>query len=125
MIILDSSAWIEYFTGTKNADFVEETLEKGNIITPSIVLVELSCKATKEKWDFQEQLTFIKSRSTIMGMNEKMILKCGKVYIEERKKKTKFGMADAIILTTAKEINAKILTKDNDFRGLDDVIMLD
>ncbi len=125
MIVLDCSAWVEYLKGSDLGEIVKKYIAENDIVTPSIVLIELSCKAEKEKWNFQEQLKFIKSKSTIIGLTERMILQCGKNYIEQRKKKPKFGIADAIILTTAKEINAKILTKDNDFQGLNEVILLE
>jgi len=124
MIVFDSSAWIEYLNDTKNADLVDEFLEKEEIITPSIVLIELSCKAEKEGWDFPEQLKFIKSRSRIIGLTARMISECGKIYNNQRKNKPKFGIADSIVLTTAINFNARILTKDNDFRDLNEAIML-
>jgi predicted nucleic acid-binding protein len=124
MIIFDSSAWIEYFKDTKNADIVEKILNEEKIITPSIVLLELSCKADKENWNFLNQLKFIRLKSTIAGMNEKTIINCGRVYNIQRKNKPKFGIADAVILTIAKEMNARILTKDDDFRNIESAIML-
>jgi len=124
MIVLDTSAWIEYLIDSKNAEYIEEILDNEDVITPSIVLVELSCKSEKEKWNFEEYLKFIKSKSEIIGMDEKTIIKCGKIYTKERKRKSSFGIIDAIILTIAKEKNAKVLTKDNDFLGLDEAIML-
>lgn len=124
MIIMDTSAWVENFEGSILGKIVEEYLNKESIITPSIVLVELSCKSIKENWDFEKVLRYIKSKSSIIGINEKIILEVGKIYHEIRGDKSSFGMIDAIILTTAKEFNAKILTKDNDFRDLNEAIII-
>ncbi len=124
MITIDSSAWIEYFTDSNNADFVEEILDNEETITPVVVLLELSCKAAKENWNFNEHLNFIKSKSSIVGTNDKIIINCGKIYTDERRRKPSFGMFDAVILAIAKENNAKILTKDNHFKDFDKVIML-
>jgi len=124
MIIIDTSAWIEYFRGSDIGRKVMEYLTKEEISTPSIVLIELSCKSIKEGWDFPEHLKFIKSKSSIIGVNEKIIIKCGENYVKIRKKKPKFGIIDSIILTTATEINAKILTKDSDFRDMNEAVLL-
>lgn len=124
MIIFDTSAWIEYFLDSEKADFIEDIMNNDETCTPSIVLIELSCKAAKEKWDFSECLRFIKSKSSITGINDDILLECGKIYIEKRKIKPSFSMIDAAIISIAKEKSAKILTKDNHFKDFRDVIMI-
>jgi predicted nucleic acid-binding protein len=124
MILFDTYAWIEYFKGTEKGKVAEKFMFEEDIITPSIVLIELSCKSAKEKWDFESYLNFIKSKSKIIGLNEKTIIKCGKIYTKEKEKKPNFGIADGIILTTALEINCKILTGDKHFSDLKETIML-
>ena len=57
-------------------------------------------------------------------MTEETIIKCGKLYAKEKNKKPRFSMADAIILTTAIKLNAKILTGDEHFRDLKEAIMI-
>ena len=52
MIIVDTFAWVEYFLGSKKGKIVEEYLNENNLVTPSIVLIELSCKSAKENWNF-------------------------------------------------------------------------
>ena len=68
--------------------------------------------------------TILKSKSSILGMNDNIVIKCGKIYVEERKIKPSFSMIDATILSIAKEKNARILTKDNHFKDFKEVIML-
>ncbi|MDO8460730.1 MAG: PIN domain-containing protein [Nanoarchaeota archaeon] len=124
MIAIDTFAWVEYFLGTKKGKLVEEYLNEEDLITPSIVLIELSCKSAKENWNFQELLSFIRSKSNIVGIKEAVIEECGKIYLEQRKKKGKFGMNDAIIWTIAKNVNAKIITGDEHFKDFKEVIMI-
>lgn len=124
MIVIDSSAWIEYFTDSKNADYIEKLLDEEETITPSVVLIELSCKSARERWNFLEYLRFIKSKSSIIGMKEETIIKCGKIYAEERKTKSSFSMMDAVIVSIAKQNNSNILTKDNHFKDFKEVILL-
>jgi len=124
MILIDTYAWIEYFKGTEKGKVVEKYLDEKEIFTPSIVLVELSCKAAKESWNFTEYLKFIKSKSIITGMNEEEIIKCGNIYLEQRRKKPKFGMVDAIIWAISLELKARILTGDEHFKDLNNGIMI-
>lgn len=124
MIIIDTSAWIEYLSGTIKGKIVRDNLENEDGFTPSVVLIELSCKLKKEEYNFKNILNFIKSKTTIIGIKEETIIKCGEIYLEERKKKSGFSMIDAVILAIAKENNAKILTKDSHFKDFDKVIML-
>ena len=65
-IVFDTYAWIEYFEGTKKGEKVEEYLKNNEIITPAIVLLELSYKADKENWNCKEILNFIKIYSKIV-----------------------------------------------------------
>lgn len=124
MIVIDTFAWVEYFLGSKKGKIVEEYLNENDLVTPSIVLIELSCKSAKENWNFGKLLSFIKSKSNILGIKESVIEKCGKIYIRERNKKGKFGMNDATIWAVAESINAKILTGDEHFKDYKEVIMI-
>ena len=123
-IILDTSAWIEYLRGSKEGGIVNDYIKNHEIVTPVVVLLELSYRADKEGWNFQQHLNFIKIKSEIVGINESSILKFGKIYNEQRKRLKSFGFADAIILMTALDKDAKIATKDRHFKGLNEAIML-
>ncbi len=123
-LILDTSAWIEYFKGSKYGEIVSNYIKENEIITPSVVLLELSYKADKEEWDFKQYLSFIKFKSEILGINESLLLQFGRLYNEQRKREKNFGFVDAIILMTAIDKKVKILTKDGHFDGLSEAIML-
>lgn len=123
-VAFDTSAWIEYFKGSSKGAIVNNYLDTGNLITPTIVLAELSIKSAKELWDFEKYMEFIKSKSLIVGLTEGIIKECGSTYISMRKIQPSFGLVDTLILLIAKHRNAKILTSDNHFRGLDNVELL-
>ena len=72
-VIFDTYAWIEYFKGSKQGEIVNEYLKEHEIITPSIVLLELSYRADKEGWDIKRYLSFIKIHSSIIGINDIII----------------------------------------------------
>ncbi len=113
-MVFDTYAWIEYFLGSPLGKKVEVYLEdKDNeILTPSIVLLEISCKAAKENWDFKKISDFIKIHSRAIGPGEEVIEKCGELYSDLKKKNKRFGLVDAVILTTALKLDAKVLTDD-------------
>ncbi|HIH34530.1 MAG TPA: type II toxin-antitoxin system VapC family toxin [Nanoarchaeota archaeon] len=125
-LVFDTYAWIEYLIGSPIGKRVETYLEdKDNeIFTPSIVLLELSCKAAKEKWDFKNISDFIKMHSRAIGLGEEVIEKCGVLYTDLKKKNKRFGLVDAVIFTTSLRLDAKVLTGDEHFRGLKNAIML-
>ncbi len=124
MIVFDTYAWIEYFGGTKKGKRVETFLNEEEIVTPSITLIELSCKAAKRGWDFKKHLRFIKSKSRIVGLTEETIIKGGREYQDQRKSKKDFSLPDAIILTIAKKLNGRILTGNKHFKDLKRTIYL-
>ena len=48
-IVFDTFAWVEYFKGSIKGRKVEQLLKENEIITPLIVLLELSYLAEREK----------------------------------------------------------------------------
>ncbi len=122
-IVFDTYAWIEYFLGSEQGKKVEVYL-KEKVITPFIVLLELSYRADKEGWDFKQYYEFIKMHSKITQGTESFILKFGRTYNQAKKEIRGIGMADVIVLLTAEEENAKILTGDEHFKGNEQAIML-
>ncbi len=125
-IVFDTSAWIEYFIGSQKGEKVNEYLSdsKNEILTPFIVLLELSYKSEKENWSIEKYLKFIKSKSTIVGINDLFILEFGKIYNNMKKRNKDIGLADAVILTTSKLKNAQILTSDFHFHKESNAIIL-
>ena len=123
MLFFDTSAWVEYFIGSQKGSKINSILEseRGKIVTPIIVLIELSCKSYKENADFDVQQSFIKQNSIIMNLKEELVASIGKTYAEIRRKNKKISLSDAIIIAMASEQKARIITCDSDFRAADNV----
>jgi len=123
---MDSYAWVEYFRGTLKGKKVKEILESQPCYTPSIVIAELSNKYSKENYIFWEtDLQFIAENSSIIALDKEIANTAGRLKEAVRKEyKTNFGLADAIILSTARQINAKVVTGDPHFRELSNVEFL-
>ncbi|MDO8467511.1 MAG: PIN domain-containing protein [Nanoarchaeota archaeon] len=123
-LIFDTYAWMEYFEGSEKGKIVRKYLEDYEVLTPSVVLLELSYKADEEKWDFKKHLSFIKLNSRIIGFNDDFILSFGKVYNDTKKKVKGIGFTDIIILTSALVNEAKILTGDHHFSSFSEAVLL-
>jgi predicted nucleic acid-binding protein len=121
--IIDSYAWVEYFNGSKEGEKATSFIEGGNSATSSISIAELTAKYLRENKKFEEDFEFIMSRTKIINVDQKIAKLAGELNFENKKKMKDFGMADAIILATAKLVNGKIITGDEHFRNLNSIMI--
>lgn len=119
--VIDTSAWIEYFLGSPKGDKVKPFIEEDGIATPMLVIAELNDKYIREGKEFEQSLKFIKERSSIIQLTLEIALKSGHIKLERRKREKDFGLADAIVLATARMKKSRLLTTDPHFKGLEDV----
>jgi len=123
--VIDSYAWIEYFKGSESGRRAEKYIESGNCATPTIVLAELSDKYQREGWKFwEEDLEFILSKTEIIDLTKEIAIKAGETKKEMRKNHPNFGLADAIIYETAQSENSPVLTGDEHFKDVKNVIYI-
>ena len=94
------------------------------IATSIIAIAELADKFERENKDFNEQLKFIQSRATILPLTINIVLEAAKLKKEFRPKNTKFGIIDAIHFATAMVESSQFITTDNDFTGIDNVLVI-
>jgi predicted nucleic acid-binding protein len=123
--VIDSYVWIEYFRGTKKGEIAKKYIEIENSATPTIVIAELSRKllyevlAKRETMEGREnKLNFIKTSTLVIELNEEIAILAGEIDIERKKLIKGWGMADSIILATARVKGAKIVTGDQHFKDL-------
>jgi predicted nucleic acid-binding protein len=111
LILIDSYGWIEYFSegplaGTY-APYVEKTNEK-NYITPTIVIYEVYRKMKSLLGEQKALEAFSQmSRTRIVELTNDISLRAADISLN-----LKMGTADAIIVATARECNAEIVTSD-------------
>jgi len=124
--VLDSFAWVEYFRGSKRGEMARDCLAEGGCITPTIVLAELSDVYEREKNSHWERdLDFIISKTTIVDLDQEIAADAGKIKNEIRKKhESEFGLADGIVLATARKFEAKVVTGDLHFQKINNVILI-
>jgi predicted nucleic acid-binding protein len=123
--VIDSYAWIEYFKGSKRGLSVRNYVEKENSATPTIVIAEISRKLLREILAGREtavgresKLDFIKTSTFVVELTEEIARLAGEIDVERRKIVKDWGLADSIILATARMEKAKVVTGDKHFVDL-------
>src|SRR3989344_1400627 len=122
--IIDSYAWVEYFKGSEQVKMTQEFIENKHNATSVITIAELSEKYEREEKNFDKDFNFIISQTKIIQLNMELALLAGKINNENKKKIKNWGMADSIILATARINKAKVVTGDEHFRNLDSVMIV-
>jgi len=130
--VVDSYAWIEYFRGTSAGVKAKRYIEEEDSATPTIVIAELSRKLLKEIEAGREtpegrkaRLEFIKTSTIIVNLTQDIAVLAGEIDVERKREVKGWGLADSIILATARKNKAKVVTGDEHFRDLvDETIMI-
>ena len=119
MKVVDSSAWIEYFTDGPLASRFEPYLsDPSEVATPTIVLYEVY-KLIRRERNEEAGLVAVAAieRTRLVPLTEAVALTAADLSLEYR-----LAMADAIVYATARLEGAEVVTADEDFSGLPGVI---
>lgn len=123
--VVDSYAWIEYFKGSSSGEKARDFIEQGSAATCTITLAELYEKYLREKWDsFEADSKFIMTKTTIVPLDRKISLLAGHINSQNRKRIKGWGMADSIVLATARTTSAKVITGDLHFKTISEAVMI-
>ena len=129
--VIDAYAWIEYFKASEYGEAAKKYVESKYSATPTIVVSEISRKLQREIEVGHEsdegrlkRLEFIRATSQIVDLDFEIAAEAGKIDVERKKKAKGWGLADSIVLCTARNTKAKVVTGDEHFRGLDEVIFI-
>lgn len=118
-VVVDSYAWVEYAAGSEEGDRAREYIEGDYALySPAVVVAELSDRATRtdRRADWDERLfPFIRRQTTIEPLTTELANQAGEVKWELRGSSPEAGLADAIVLATARDHDARVLTGDPDF----------
>lgn len=118
MNVVDSSGWIEYFTGGPNAKFFEPSiLATEDLVVPTMVLLEVYKHIRRhEGQDEALQAVAGMMQGDVQDLDERLALYAGEIGVEEG-----LPLADSVILATARLHEATLWTQDSDFEGMDEV----
>jgi len=133
-LIVDSYAWIEFFTGSSKGRIVEKYLfDADEVYTPSIVLAEIAWKYFRENIDIsivKNRLNIISETTIVIYVDKNIAVRVGEAYQDllentrRRGLKRKPGIIDAIILAITRYVDGKIVTGDQHFKDLEETIYL-
>ena len=125
--VMDSYAWIEYFMGTKAGEKAKSIIENSEEkITPTICLAEVYAKTLKvESQELAEkQKIFIKEKSALISLDELIAVESAKVQTKMKKEIDGWGLADSIVYATAMVKKAEVVTGDEHFKKLKNVLFI-
>jgi len=129
--IIDAYAWIEYFKASKFGENAKKYIESKDSATPTIVIAEVSRKLQKEinlgnetSQGRIKRLEFIKATSQIVALDFETAVEAGKTNVNLNKQAKGWGLADSIILCTAKNTKGKVVTGDEHFRDIAETIFI-
>jgi predicted nucleic acid-binding protein len=113
--IVDTSAWLEFFEGSKYATHFEDViLDIDNLIVPSVVIYEVFKKLLQLKDEtFAIEATSSMQKGRVVELNEYIAILAAKM-----SSCLKLPMADSMIYAIGYINGAEIWTMDADFKGL-------
>ena len=115
MNVIDSSAWLSYFAGDKNASVFSRPIENlDKLLVPSITITEVF-KAVFRQRDEESALTVVAhmQQGQVIPLDAELAINAASYGLNY-----KLPLADSIIFATARKYAATIWTQDTDFRGL-------
>lgn len=120
-VLLDSWAWIEYIKGSSPGNAARKYIESNEeILISTINISEIYRKLLSDMPQEADKLiNFVINRSFTILLDIEIALNAAKIKHEK-----KLGMADAIVLATARANDATIITGDDDFKDIDNVKMI-
>jgi predicted nucleic acid-binding protein len=129
--VIDTYAWIEYFKASEMGEVAKQYIENERAVTPTIVVAEISRKLLKDIALGNEtsegrlrRLEFIRATSRIVDLDFEIAVEAGEINEKLKEQAIGWGLADSIILCIAKSLNGKVVTGDEHFRKLKDVIFI-
>jgi predicted nucleic acid-binding protein len=118
MNIVDSSAWLSYFAGNKNARLFSSPIENiEKLLVPSITIMEVFKNILRQR-DEESALIAIAhmKQGEVVSLDSGLAFDAGSYGVLY-----KLPLADSIIFATAQKYQATIWTQDADFKGLPQV----
>ena len=117
MILIDSYGWVEYFAEGPLAEEYARYIEKAdaeNTITPTIIVYEVykNIKTARDEQKALEAYAQI-SQTKIIELTGSLSLEAADISLTAN-----LGMADSIIVATAKAYNAEIVTSDEHLKSV-------
>jgi len=118
MNVVDSSAWLSFFAGDKNASAFAKAIEHTDeLLVPSITITEVFKNILRQR-DEEAALIAVAhmKQGRIISLDSALAIDVAHYGVLH-----KLPLADSIIFATAQKYSATIWTQDSDFKGLRNV----
>ncbi|MBT6991318.1 MAG: type II toxin-antitoxin system VapC family toxin [Gammaproteobacteria bacterium] len=118
MNVVDSSAWLSYFAGDKNAGKFARAIENiDDLLIPSITITEVFKNILRQR-DEESALAAIAhmKQGKSIPLDSELAMEAASIGLAH-----KLPLADSIIFATSIKYDATLWTQDADFKGLPNV----
>ena len=126
--VIDSYAWLEYFMGTSAGERARKVIDSSadEKLTPAICVAEIYAKGLRVEGveKAEAQRAFIKLRSAVVSLTEEISVEAAKIDVDMKKKVAGWGLADSIVLGTARKKRARVLTGDEHFLNVEETTFI-
>ena len=118
MNIIDSSAWLEYFSDGHNADNFSSAIEDDtSLIVPAITIYEVFKVVLRESSENEAlQAIAAMQKGKIIDLTPGLAMEASKLSLYHN-----LPMADSIILATARRYDCTIWTQESNFQDIERV----
>jgi toxin FitB len=121
-VLIDSWAWIEYWKGGKlaveAASYIDGD-EESVVSAVNLAEVHLAIARSYDEATAAEKVATMEKRCHVVPVDRDIAIEAAKI-----KKKEKLGLADSLILATARQVGGRVVTGDPDLKALKDVVFL-
>lgn len=133
MLTVDSYAWIELLRGGPRANQVESVMrEAEGMLVPAISLPEVAIRLNREGWpaaDISHALRWIVESAEVIPIDIALSLEAARCTQELRENASKLrlsppGLADGLVLATARRTGSRVLSGDSHFHGLTSTVWI-
>ena len=119
MNVVDSSAWLAYFAGTRNASAFAEVIERADDrVVPTLSLFEVfkRVRVQRGETDALRAVSVMRRGSRAVPLDANLAIAAARLSATSR-----LPMADAVMLATARAHDAVLWTQDADLEGIEGV----
>ena len=118
MNVVDSSAWLSYFSDDANATIFSRPIEEiEKLLVPSIIITEVfKCILRQRGEDVALEIIAHMEQGKVIPLDCSLAINAAQYGVA-----LKLPLADSIIYATAQKFNATLWTQDADFKSLEGV----
>jgi predicted nucleic acid-binding protein len=133
-LTIDSFAWVEQVRGSRLGAEARRLIDQADeCYTPTIVLAELAHRWLRDglgEEAVRREIRLIGEASRIIPIDPELAIGASHAAMELRRRARERrldppGLADGLVLATARRFEARLLTGDRHFFGLDETVWLE